>query len=119
MAKNSKDYSAKSGAKLHTHSDHEKGLFIGAWKIMDGIKANIKIFISDKQRQKGITKSKAGKRWIGCTMVVSRPGFNNVIVNGTFNVDNNKAYFSDWNWICNPNASNGGYIGKHISKNYN
>lgn len=110
-----KDYVKKSGAKLHTHLDNEAGLFIGAWKIIEGVMANIKIFVSEAQRKKGVKKSKTGKNWIGCTMVVSRVGFNDVIVNGMYNADNYKAYFKSWNWVCNPKVKNGGYIGKHIS----
>ncbi|WP_026777753.1 hypothetical protein [Polaribacter sp. Hel_I_88] len=110
---------AKSGAKLHQTLDHEKGLFIGAWKVIDGQMAKIKIFVSEKQAKKGVVKSKTGKQWVGCTMILSIPTKDDVVCNGVINIDNHKCYFSSWNWICNPKASNGGYIGKHISKNYN
>lgn len=115
---NSDSKKGKSGAKMYQGLKHDQGLFIGCWKIIDGQKANIKIFQTDKNRSKGVVKSKNGKRWTSVTLVCEIPTKQTSFANGLMNVDNGKVYFKDWNWICNPNASNGGYIGKHISKSY-
>jgi hypothetical protein len=116
---NTTSQKAKSGAKIHQYVDSDKGLFIGAWKIIDGQMANIKIFMTEKNRKTGTVKSKTGKIWVPVTMVVTIPTKQTSFCNGLMNVDDYRCYFKDWNWICNPKAKNGGYIGKHISKDYN
>ena len=115
---NSNDgFTAKSGATLHSNYNSDKGFFVSAWKVVDGAMCNIKIFISEKQHAKGYTEGKeSGIKWIGCTMVLSKPSYADVILNGMLNLDNSKSYFKDWNWMCNPKAPNDGYIGKHLSK---
>lgn len=107
---------AKSGAKLVQGLKHENGLFISAWKFADGVLWNIKIFQNKDQKKEAPTKSKKGKLWHNVTMVCTAPLRPVAIVGGLLNEDNNKVYFNNWNWMCNPSASNGGYIGKHISK---
>lgn len=117
--KNQNTPKGRSGAKIIQHLDNEKGLFIGAWKIIDGQLSNIKIFMTEKNRKTGVVPSKSGKKWVPVTMVVTIPTRQTSFCNGLMNVNDYKCYFKDWNWICNPKAKNGGYIGKHISKNYN
>jgi hypothetical protein len=115
---NNNDKSKTSGCKLHQHVDHPDGLFMGVWKVFNGVMWSGKIFMSEGNKKNGITKSKTNKQWVGVTLVFSAPLHNDVLCNGTMNLANNKCYFDSWNWMANPNANNGGYIGKHISKNY-
>jgi len=107
---------AKSGANLITPFVQGKGVFIGAWKVENSTKWNIKIFQSEKQVKEPLTKSKQGKLWAVVTVVCTAPLRNTVIVSGLMNIANHKVYIKEWNWMCNPKAPNGSYIGKHISK---
>lgn len=109
----------KSGAKVHSPYGSSNGLFIHGWKVSDGVKWNIKIFRSKKQQEIAPTESKTGKEWVSVTMVLSAPMKDDVVAYGMMNLGNHKCYFKSWNWIVNPHANNGGYIGKHISKNRN
>ncbi len=118
MAYNKKNdvKTAKSGASLITAFVQGVGVFIGAWKVESSTKWNIKIFQSEKQKKEALTKSGTGKLWAVVTVVCTAPLRNTVIVSGLMNIANHKVYIKEWNWMCNPKASNGGYIGKHISK---
>ncbi|CAM1370010.1 hypothetical protein TPENAI_60769 [Tenacibaculum litopenaei] len=105
----------KSSAKLHASYGSDSGVFIHGFKVMNGKRWSYKIFRSEKQQKNAPVTSKAGKRWVSVTIVMSSAGENDRVNYGMLNIDNHKAYFSNWNWICNPHANNGGYIGKHIS----
>lgn len=106
----------KSGMKLHTPFKQDEGVFMHGWKIIDGVMASIKIFQSDKQKKEPLTKSSTNKLWAQVTMVAERPMMETVVRSGLMNIADHRVYFKEWNWIANPHASNGGYIGKHISK---
>ncbi|MDB0615795.1 hypothetical protein PL372_09625 [Tenacibaculum dicentrarchi] len=106
----------RTGCRLHSHLDSEKGFFMTVWKVSKGVLWNGKIFTSDAQLKKGIAQSQSGKNWIGVMVVLSAPLNATVVHTGMLNVDNNKVYIKDWNMVANPHAPNGGYFGKHISK---
>lgn len=106
----------RSGCKLHSHYGTDKGLFMTVWKVQNGKMWKGKIFRSAKQAEVAPTVSQNGKEWVSVTIVLSAPMENTVVACGLLNLGNNKAYFKEWNMIANPNANNGGYFGKHISK---
>ena len=108
-----------SGCKLYQRVDNEKGLFITVWKVLNGVMWKGKITMTPSQKKTGIRVSKTGKEWVSVLLEMNAPMHNKVTTTGMLDISNNKAYFSDWNTIANPSASNGGYYGKHISKNYN
>ncbi len=106
----------RSGCKLHTHYGTEKGLFMTVWKFQNGKIWKGKIFRSKKQIENAPVTSQSGKEWISVTLVMDAPMENTIITYGLLNLANNKVYFKEWNMLANPNANNGGYFGKHISK---
>lgn len=108
----------KSGAKLHKTVDSENGLFMTVWKVENGVMWRGKITMTPSQRKTGIKVSGTGKEWVSVLLEMNAPMHNKVTVTGMLNIANNKAYFGDWNTMANPNANNGGYYGKHISKSY-
>ncbi|WGH76136.1 hypothetical protein P8625_02920 [Tenacibaculum tangerinum] len=112
------NYTPKSGAKLHQSFGSKEGLFMTCWKVSDGVMWSGKVFRSEKQSKVAPTVSRNGKEWCSVTLVLSAPMRDTVVHSGLMNTSNHKVYFKDWNMIINPKASNGGYFGKHISKNY-
>lgn len=109
----------KSSAKLHASYGSDSGVFIHGFKVMNGKRWSYKIFRSKEQQKKPPSTSGTGKRWVTVTIVMSSAGENDRVNYGLMNIDNHKVRFDNWNWICNPHANNGGYIGIHIKKNYN
>ncbi|WP_422091308.1 hypothetical protein [Tenacibaculum ovolyticum] len=116
---NNSDKKKQSGCKLHNHLDSEKGLFMSVWKVEKGVMWSGKITMTPSQIKTGIRVSKSGKKWVSVLLRMNAPMHNQVAVTGMMNVDSQKVYFKDWNTMANPRANNGGYYGKHISKNYN
>ncbi|WP_271404996.1 hypothetical protein [Tenacibaculum soleae] len=113
----SERYTPKSGATLHSSYGSEKGLFITVWKVEDGVLWKGKIFRSEKQSEIAPTQSGTGKKWASCTVVLDAPFKTTIVLNALVNVENHKVYIKEWNYMANPKAANGGYFGKHISKN--
>lgn len=131
--KNSNDFKARSGATLHTPFNTSKNtFFLTAWKVMDNVMHRFTVNVPAKKGGDkhsfgvAVTTSnpqKAGfsgspKQWVPVIVKQTAAGKASVIIGGLMDVQNHKVYIKDWNWIINPKASNGGYIGKHISKNY-
>lgn len=110
--KSSDNYVAKSGAKIQQRVDHEKGLFVTGWKVLDGLMSNFKVFMTAVQVKSGIHKSKKGNEFVNVTIVVNKPCHNPVMVFGQMDIDTYNTYIQDWGWIVSPKAKNGGYIGK-------
>ncbi len=123
----------KSGEVKKTEYGEINGLFMTVWKIhggrtvttREGIKKKVggvlwkgKIFRSQKQIDSGsVSENKRGtKTWMGVTLVMSSPMNNDVVQTGMLDLSTYKVYFKNWNMIANPYANNGGYFGKHISK---
>jgi len=117
MARGKKDYGKKSGAKLHQRYGSKEGLFMTCWKAQKNTLWKGKIFRSEKQAKVSPTVSRNGKEWVSVTVVLSAPFQKTVVVNALMNTSNHKVYIQEWNMIINPSAPNGGYFGKHISKN--
>ncbi|TYP98932.1 hypothetical protein C7447_102250 [Tenacibaculum adriaticum] len=128
---NNGNYKPKSGCKIVEPYKKGEGVFIVGFKLFDGVMRNVKIFQTknDRKNYQGktvkaqissdIVKSGSGKKWVQVTMTMEAPFKETLFANGLMDLSNHKVYFKDLNWIVNPKASNGGYIGKHISKNYN
>ncbi len=104
-----------TGAKLHSRFGSEKGVFITAWNKGK----SVKVFRSERQSKNAPTTTKSGKEWVQVTLVLSEAFKEDVIVYPLMNIQNHKVYIQEWNMIINPSAPNGGYFGKHLSKNYN
>ncbi|WP_026756086.1 hypothetical protein [Sediminibacter sp. Hel_I_10] len=122
-SKKSSTNTAKSGAKIQTKFDKssDEGIrkgFITAWKVADGVMHSYKV-IFPKDREVKITATETGHHWLPVTVIQSAAMKQNVIVGGMLDLANQKVYIKEWNWVINPKASNGGYCGKHISKDYN
>ncbi|WP_237275569.1 hypothetical protein [Tenacibaculum ovolyticum] len=114
----SKGKAKVSGARIESHIDSDKGLFIPFWKVHDGVLWNCKIVMSDNDVKKGIVISKTQKEWVSVTVFCSAPFKPTITLKAIHNTKNSKTYINEWNFIVNPKAPNGGYAGKHISKNY-
>ena len=117
MARRKIEYTAKSGAKLHDRFGSNKGLFMTVWKVDNGKMWKGKIFRSDKQSKEAPTVSQTGKEWCSVTVVLDAPFEQTLVFSAVMNTQNHKVYIKQWNYMVNPSASNGGYFGKHISKN--
>jgi len=117
---NNNNKAKKSGARVVQNIDNPKGLFISAWKIDQGV---MKSFAVNHAKKKGVlmdvTVSKNKKSWCPVSIKVTAPMQATVWGYGLMNLANEKVYIKDWNMIINPHAKNGGYCGKHISKDYN
>ncbi|WP_440066689.1 hypothetical protein [Tenacibaculum discolor] len=116
MARKKTEYTAKSGAKLHQRFGSKEGLFMTVWKVENGKMWKGKIFRSDKQSKEAPTVSRTGKEWCSVTVVLDAPFEQTLVLNALMNTQNHKVYIKEWNYMVNPSASNGGYFGKHISK---
>ncbi len=130
------DLICKSGQTVTTKSGKTiEGLFMTVWKIhggrtfeKDGVKKKVggvlwkgRIFRSEEQKKRDATISNAdngnqSREWIGVTLVMSSPMHNDIVQTGMMDLSTYKVYFKNWNMIANPHANNGGYFGKHISK---
>jgi len=87
------------------------------WKLSNGDMINM---YARPYKGTKISTSKSGKRW--ANLFVTLTNTKTMVktnCSGLFNLDTKKLYISDFNLIANPQASNGGYFGKHISKEYN
>lgn len=115
---NNNDYTKKTGCNLYQRVDHEKGLFMTVWRVDNGKVWKGKITMTPSQRKTGIKVSKNRKEWVSVILRMTAPMENERVTTGLLDLSNYKVYFNDWNMIANPKARNGGYFGKHISKNY-
>ncbi|RLK02361.1 hypothetical protein [Tenacibaculum discolor] len=105
-----------SGIRVVTAYGSKQGLFMAGWKVSKGVKWNIKVFRDKYQKEVAPTTSKTGKEWCSVRVVLKAPMHDSVSIQGMINLNNSKVYIEDWNWILNPNAPNGGYVGKRFSK---
>lgn len=106
----------RSGVKVVTAYGSKQGLFMAGWKVSKGVKWNIKVFRDKYQKEVAPTTSNTGKEWCSVRVVLNAPMHDSVSIQGMINLNNSKVYIEDWNWILNPNAPNGGYVGKRFSK---
>lgn len=105
---------ARSGARMHKG---EFGVFISAWKATKGGKMTLKARPYKKTKR---TKGKNGKEYENWFVTIVNQATGEVINRGgLYAVEAKKLYMPDLNKMVNPQANNGGYWGKHISKNYN
>ncbi len=124
MAGNSKKsnnkHSKKSGCKVITPYDGGDGsLFINGWKVEKGVLWSITVNQAKKDgKYMPVSESNSGKMWMNVMVVAKAPLQENRYVYGLCNLENNKVYIKEWNWIMNPKGGKGGYCGKHISNDY-
>jgi hypothetical protein len=125
MARDRKKIKKRSGCKLVQDVNHPKGFFMTAWNYENGVLWKCKIHLK-KRKDSGrveFTRSNPanggkGHEWSPCVMVCDAPFHPTVFVNGLYDKTEGKAYFEDWNYIANPKASNGGYLGQRFKNNY-
>ncbi|OSY89316.1 hypothetical protein WH52_01365 [Tenacibaculum holothuriorum] len=106
----------KSGFRVIQAYGAEKGLFLAGWKIYKGKRWNVKVFRDKYQKEIAPTVSESGKKWCSVRVILSSSLENTISIGAYMNIGNHKVYLDEWNWIMNPNANNGGYIGKRFSK---
>lgn len=66
-----------------------------------------------------LSVSKSGKEWLNLFVTITNKQTQQITkCSGLFDLQRQRLYLPEFNLICNPKAPNGGYFGKHISKNY-
>lgn len=105
----------RSGCRYTTGTDGAP--IISAWRKNN--KGMYSLYARPYKGSKTIT-SKSGKEWINLFVtIVNKDTMQEIKTSGLLNLQNKKLYLKEFNLICNPSAPNGGYFGKHISRNYN
>ena len=106
----------KSGCSYKSTTKSGKPCLIG-WKVSkrDG---GIISFIAAPYKNTRTTTSQQGIVWENWICSLRMPNGTTQPIPCLINMENKKMYIKKMNLIANPKANNGGYFGKHISKNY-
>ena len=106
----------RSGCKWHAQTKNGS-MAISGWKYSKAYGGIMSFLVAPYYGTKSI-ESETGKVWENWICKCTYPSGETKIFNSLVNMDSHKFYVKDQNWMGNPNANNGGYFGKHISKNY-
>lgn len=107
----------RSGCRIRVSKYDKNQYFISGWKYSKNLGGIISFSAAPYSKTK-TTTSETGKEWSNYLVKMTLPDMSTKLVSGLFDHDNHKLYIKDLNLIANPKANNGGYFGKHISKNY-
>ncbi len=113
--KKEEDYKKRSGCRIVMKDKNTPILF--GWR--KKYKGAFFTFYARPYEKSKITTSKTGKTWINLFVTITnRNTFEVVKTSGLFCFETQRMYLKELNIIANPKANDGGYFGKHISKNY-
>lgn len=107
----------RSGAKFTAESKGSGKPCVHGWKY-SRVHKGLLSFIAAPYYGTQERTSESGKCWQNWIMSVTHPDGEKKIYPCLFDCENHKVYVKQMNWIANPKANNGGYFGKHISKDY-
>lgn len=104
----------KSGCRL-IMKDKDTPI-ISAWKSQ---KNGLLALYARPYKGTKLSVSKSGKEWLNLFVTITNRQTHQVTkCSGLFDLQRQRLYLPEFNLIANPKAPNGGYFGKHISKNY-
>jgi hypothetical protein len=106
--------SKKSGCKITARKDDGEMLIRG-WKV-DKTNGMRSFLAAPYSKTKTIT-SKTGRQWENWMVKVQPNGGKPFIVSGLFDVMTKKVIIPELQYVMNPNAPNGGYIGPYFRRN--
>lgn len=107
----------KSGCRIRASKYDKNHYFMSGWKYSKAAGGIIGFSAAPYSKTKTST-SETGKEWSNYLVKLQMPDMTTKLVSGLFDHSNHKLYIKELNLIANPKANNGGYFGKHISKNY-
>lgn len=103
----------RSGCKIRKV---ENGVIVSGWRVSRG-----QMFSLYARPFKGtkVIESKTGKKWANLFVTITNKTTLHVTnTSGLFDMQRERLYIKDHNLVANPRANNGGYFGKHISRQY-
>lgn len=107
----------RSGCRIRASKYEKDQYFLSGWKYSKALNGIIS-FKSAPYSKTKTTTSETGKEWSNYLVTMTMPDMTKKLVSGLFDHSNHKLYIKELNLIANPKAPNGGYFGKHISRNY-
>lgn len=109
-----------SGCSMKVCKDGET-IVLSGWKIMNKclVQMYARPYKGTKTVQSSDPKSK-GYNWQNLFVTLTNTKTGDIKkLSGLFCEETKKLYIKELNMVANPKAPNGGYFGKHISKQYN